>query len=281
MSKTKDEQQAKSCFIIMPISDSDDYETGHFKRVYEHIIKPACKASGYEAVRADDVAQSNYIIIDILRKILDSDLVICDISNQNPNVLYELGIRQAFNLPTVIIKDLKTQNIFDIQGLRYTEYNHTLRVDSVGQDIEKLRNTIIETDKLSDKDVNSIIKLLGIKPAESPQKTEISTDTSMILSAINDISSRLTTIEQKRRAGLQSVNHRAMQELPILKLNDGTFRINGYKLDIGDTVYARGEEVGKLVEVSSKGIYIEMKNGKKAFLEKDDDLFTKIDTIPF
>jgi hypothetical protein len=35
----------KKCFIIMPISDQEGYEKGHFSRVYKHLIKPACEKS--------------------------------------------------------------------------------------------------------------------------------------------------------------------------------------------------------------------------------------------
>ena len=71
------ETKEKTCFIIMPIADMDGYDSGHFDRVYEHLIKPACENSGHKAIRADDIASSNYIIIDILHKILDSDMVLC------------------------------------------------------------------------------------------------------------------------------------------------------------------------------------------------------------
>lgn len=175
-----DNSKNKSCFIIMPIADMDDYEPGHFLRVYEHLIKPACINAGFEPHRADFVAASNYIIIDILRKILDSDLVICDLSGRNPNVLYELGVRQAFNLPTVLIKDIKTPKIFDIQGLRYTEYNHTLRIDEVEKERERIQKSILAT-AANPNDVNSMIQLLGVKPAPYPTKSSYPTKPALYL----------------------------------------------------------------------------------------------------
>ncbi|EPR71058.1 hypothetical protein ADICYQ_0649 [Cyclobacterium qasimii M12-11B] len=87
----------KVCFIIMPISDQEGYEKGHFSRVYKHLIVPACERAGFKPIRADDEVKTNYIVIDIIRKILDSDIVLADLSAKNPNVMYELGIRQAFN----------------------------------------------------------------------------------------------------------------------------------------------------------------------------------------
>ena len=40
----------KKCFVIMPISDADGYDKGHFNRVYEYLIKPACEEAGFDCV---------------------------------------------------------------------------------------------------------------------------------------------------------------------------------------------------------------------------------------
>ena len=54
-------KENKDCFIIMPIADADGYPKGHFGHVYENIIKPSCEKSGYKAVRADEVKETNLI----------------------------------------------------------------------------------------------------------------------------------------------------------------------------------------------------------------------------
>lgn len=115
----------KECFVIMPIADQDGYEPDHFKLVYEDIIKIACNDAGFKPIRADDVKQTNLIHKDILQKILETPIAICDLSSNNPNVLFELGIRQAFDKPVVLIKDKITKSIFDLSPLRYTEYVST------------------------------------------------------------------------------------------------------------------------------------------------------------
>jgi hypothetical protein len=183
------------CFVVMPISDVEGYEPGHFGRVYEHIIKPACKIAGLQPIRADEVQVTNYIALDILRKILDADMVICDLSAKNPNVLYELGIRQAFNLPVTLIKDSKTSRIFDIQGLRDIEYDESLRIDKINDAVESIANTLKNTSTLDENEVNSLVQLLGVQSAKLPS-IEISEDTSILLNAINDIGGRLSRLEE-------------------------------------------------------------------------------------
>ncbi len=185
----------------MPISTPKGYDENHFSRVYEHLIKPACEEVGLNTIIANEVQKTNYIIIDILRRIIESDLVICDLSSKNPNVLYEIGIRQAFNLPSVLIKDKQTDRMFDIQGLRTLEYNESLRVDSVVRDRKNLIESIKETIMNNKNDVNSLIQLLGMPKAEYIKNNiEISKETRLLLDSIKDVSARLTSLEEAQKS---------------------------------------------------------------------------------
>ena len=49
----------KECFVIMPISDTDGYEQGHFTRVYDYLIKPSLEKANLIPQRADDVTTAN------------------------------------------------------------------------------------------------------------------------------------------------------------------------------------------------------------------------------
>ena len=102
------------CFVVMPISDVHGYETGHFSRVYEHLLRPAIIQAGYVPARADDETKTDYIVVGVIRRIVDSQMVLCDFSARNPNVMYELGIRHAFNKPVALVKDRRTEKVFDI-----------------------------------------------------------------------------------------------------------------------------------------------------------------------
>ena len=154
------EQTKKKCFVIMPISDVDDYPNGHFNRVYEHIIIPACEQEGYEPIRADATSKSNVIIVDILKNILNCEMAICDLSSRNPNVFYELGFRQAFNMKTVLMKDEKTDRPFDISSIRSINYESSLRIDLVNKAISELARALKETKEMSEHEPNSLLTLI-------------------------------------------------------------------------------------------------------------------------
>lgn len=175
--------EEKICFVVMPISDQEGYEKGHFKRVYEHLIKPAVIKAGLKPVRADDEYKTNNIVLDIIRKIIESEHVICDLSAKNANVFYELGMRQAFDKSITLIKDNKTPRVFDVSGIRTIDYDESLRIDTVQSKIEEIATSIQQTlaHKDSDSIENSVIKQLAIKAAKPAEVTEISSDTQLIL----------------------------------------------------------------------------------------------------
>lgn len=188
--------ESKTCFVIMPISDNLNYPIGHFNRVYEFIIKPACEIAGFIPIRADEVVTTNYIALDIIKRIIESDMAICDLSSQNANVMYELGIRQAFNKPVTFIKDDITKRIFDIQGFRDCEYDMTLRIDNVNNIKELLAEAILQTYQNKDSEINSLVKLLSISPAEISENTKLSIESELILNQLHIISNRLDKIEK-------------------------------------------------------------------------------------
>lgn len=160
-----------NCFVIMPISSQQGYDEDHFQLVYEDIICPAIEAAGMVPVRADETKSTNLIQLDILQKVIDTPIAVCDMSAKNPNVFYELGMRQAFDKPTVLLKDEKTDAPFDINGLRYCLYNTDMKHRNVKLAIESLSQNLIETYKNRDNksEINSLVRLLELsRPAELP-----------------------------------------------------------------------------------------------------------------
>lgn len=174
--KVASSKKTEECFVIMPIADLEGYSDGHFGHVYDNIIKPACYEAGYKAVRADDVKETNLIHLDILRKLIEAPMAVCDLSARNPNVLFELGIRQAFDKPVVLIQETGTPKIFDIAPLRYTEYSKEMKYHDVLEVQALLKEAIEATAKAeSDPDsVNSIVRLLAL--SSSAQIPDLKTD---------------------------------------------------------------------------------------------------------
>jgi hypothetical protein len=66
-----------------------------FNRVYREYIAPALEAAGLELFRADEEIPAGDIRTDMFQELLVADLVVADLSIDNPNVWYELGVRRA------------------------------------------------------------------------------------------------------------------------------------------------------------------------------------------
>lgn len=154
----------KSCFVIMPIADCEGYEKGHFAHVYNDIIKPAIEKTEFMAIRADEVKETNLIHLDILKKLIDAPIAVCDLSTRNPNVLFELGIRQAFDKPVVLIQEKGTPKIFDIAPLKYLEYSKEMKYHEVLESQKKLQEAIEATKGVENEadNINSIVKLMAL-----------------------------------------------------------------------------------------------------------------------
>jgi hypothetical protein len=274
-------EPTKSCFVIMPISDPADYPPGHFRRVYDHLIKPACASAGLEPTRADDVKSTNLIVVDILQRILAADLVICDLSARNPNVLFELGMRQAFDRPVVLIQDKQTERIFDIQGIRTLDYDHTLRVDTVRSDVDHLSTALGATLEAKPSDVNSLIRLLGIAKAVPRTDQGVSNDTAVVLTALKELSSRMSRLETN--GGLSR---------PIV-VGDGARASarglgkvalpNGEVVDAGEEVFADGKPVGRVIGSGPGGVIVQPRasNAPPLLIHPDDHRYMKLTEIPF
>lgn len=175
--KQSGKEAKPECFIIMPIGDTDGYGKGHFQHVYEDLIAPACDSAGFKSVRADEVRQTNLIHLDVLQKLIESPMAICDLSSRNPNVLFELGLRQAFDKPVVLVQEIGTPKIFDIAPLRYTEYRKERVYHEVLEEQKAISQAICATRDAKKESINSIVRLLSItKPATLPEVADTNKD---------------------------------------------------------------------------------------------------------
>ena len=206
----------------MPTSDPDGYAQGHFSRVYQYIIVPACRAAGFSPVRADDPA-ANDTAMDIIKNMIESDMVICDLSSKNANALYALAIRQSINLPVTLIKDVKTRISFNIQEYDHVEYDDSLRIDTVQMETEALGNTLKRTfaNKAA---TNSLLSKLDIGSAQS-----------------TDTSNTFVQEEPKKESHLPVISPlpgyvgdpiTQPEEIDKLKVGDSIFHMNYGKGDI-------------------------------------------------
>ena len=115
-------------FVIMPFGKKKgaDGAMYDFNAIYSQLIKPALEMAGFEPFRADEETASGDILTDMFQELLLADLCIADMSIDNANVFYELGIRHAFRKRGVVhIQAGRAYMPFDVFNVRTTPYHIT------------------------------------------------------------------------------------------------------------------------------------------------------------
>lgn len=130
-----------TAFVILPFVERDaKHPKGFFAEVLRSIITPAAKDFKVKTAnrQGSDVIQST-----IINDLLEADLVIADLTEHNPNVMFELGVRMAQDKPVVLMKAEGTGPLFDIDNmLRVFEYSPNLWATTVEKDMPNLRDFI-------------------------------------------------------------------------------------------------------------------------------------------
>lgn len=114
--------EKKNCFVIMPFSSTKSCTKFEWSEIFENVIEPAVEKSGfnYKCQRAN--LHYGSIIEDILDNLNRSDLVIADITDRNPNVLYELGVRHTIGGPAIVIAQNKADIPIDLLPYSFKIY---------------------------------------------------------------------------------------------------------------------------------------------------------------
>lgn|GEM_PF-732743 len=115
------------CYVIMPFSrtsqkHSEKYWTDHYERFLKPLIEENRKlnAQRSQALRGDVLRQ-------IIADILTAHIVVADLTDHNPNVLWELGVRQSFRHGTITIAEKGTKLPFDVITKGTLFYSRTRR----------------------------------------------------------------------------------------------------------------------------------------------------------
>jgi hypothetical protein len=136
----------RTAFVIMPFTEkgASPRPTGFFEAVLNCIVVPAGNSAGF-AVETARKSGSDVIHTTIINALLKADLVVADLTDHNPNVLCELGIRLANEKPVALIRATGTERIFDVDILRIEDYNPNIWPNTVEKDIPKIADHIKAT----------------------------------------------------------------------------------------------------------------------------------------
>jgi hypothetical protein len=146
------------CFYVTPIGAEESEERLHSDLFLGSLVEPALADFGLHVVRADQIGKPGMITAQVIEHIVNSRLVIADLSFHNPNVFYEVALRHACRRPMVqIIRGLDAIP-FDLDQVRTVRVD-TTNIYSLVPQIESYRSEI----------ANQVRRALdGTAPVENP-----------------------------------------------------------------------------------------------------------------
>lgn len=193
--------KVKTCFVIAPIGEEGSDIRERSDIVFQYVIRPVTEGRGYETVMAHHLSKPGSITGQIIERILNSDLVVADLTGHNGNVMYELALCHATKKAVIQIIREGEKLPFDVSHQRTIFLNHS-HIPSVEKAKEELGRQIHEVEKgefLVDNPISTGVDMSNLR--NSPKSTD--TILHNIVSLLQEI--RATQQDQKRYSTVISI----------------------------------------------------------------------------
>ena len=198
-----------NCGIVMPISAHDGCPAEHWAEV-KNILTEAIasiETPEFSIKLVSDADDIGIIQKRIIQNIYTSDIIVCDVSGKNPNVMFELGMRLAFDKPVVLVKDDKTDYSFDTSIIEHITYPRDLRFTHIVDFKNKLAVKIIGTynKAISEPDQSPFLKNFGRFTVANLDETTVSSDR-LLLDLVEEVRSDVRRLESRISASYFSMH---------------------------------------------------------------------------
>lgn len=205
-----------NCGYIAPISEIAGLNSGYWIKL-KNIIQEVIEELNTELKKdnkklifrmVSDNETSDIIQESIVKSLYYDKVVICNISYRNPNVLFELGMRIAFNKSVIMIFDNIEKCPFDVAGIRYITYDKNLDYYDI---IEFKKNLKIKIKEVLDskEEGNPYLRILKDEVffEVTPRKKEITESDKILLDKLGKIESELINIKNNSLKKEKEINN--------------------------------------------------------------------------
>ena len=208
-------EKIKKCFVVTPIGSPDSSTRRAAQGLLDAAIKPALSELGYEVFVAHEISSPGSITKQVLQHLLEDELVIANLTELNPNVMYELAVRHAKRLPVVSLAEEGTDLPFDISDERTIFYKNDM------SGVEVLKPALIETVKIAAKEKhpdNPIYR--ATKSLIIRESTETKDTDRYILDRLDSIETVLSRISRTRNMNPKRIDENECYGLRFSAIGD-------------------------------------------------------------
>lgn len=189
----------KECFVISPIGSEGSEIRERADKLLNHVIKKAANDCGYDTTRADEIEEPGQITTQVIQRTVNSELVIADLTNQNPNVFYELAIRHAAREPVIQLIEKGNEIPFDVHMQRTIKIDieDLDSVETAKTEIKDQINALEENDREINSPVSMAMDIQFWEKSGDPQQQELAEVIEMIAdmrSEMNNLRSELNEV---------------------------------------------------------------------------------------
>lgn len=158
----------KVCFFVTPIGHSNSPERKRADNIKRYILNDVLSRK-FKVVRADELPQPGSISHQVIKMLYFADLVIADLTGSNPNVVYELAVRHAFNKISIHLINKAEQIPFDLKDERTIVFD-LADPDSVNDCKLELTKVVKEMEKRKFEYSSPVFRVLGVAAATPEEK---------------------------------------------------------------------------------------------------------------
>ena len=227
MAKRTAQEGKRSCFVVAPIGQDGSPERRSIEAVLE--ILQRVLDDKYSVVAAHQIPKPGSITGQIIKRLINDDLVICDLTGLNANVMYELGVRHADAKPVILITQDDPQNLpFDIGHERVIRWENSARG---GQELEVELQRFLKNLEVheSDNPVYRVVRRSLVKKEIEPGTTQ-----DLILRQLDDINDRLERISPS-----YGVPREDVLEYVLTIIGKGEDEVSQFAQDVEQHLYQR------------------------------------------
>jgi hypothetical protein len=190
--------EKKTCFVICPIGPDNTPIRDNSDNLYTYIIKPIAEELNYDVIRADHIREPGSVSNQVISQLYNANLVVADLSDNNPNVFYELAIRHMVDLPIIHMIRTGQKIPFDISLMRTIYYDTDLKNGlRARKELEEQIRSIEDGTFKYDNPISSAKLFKKINDASHKDFTGSMEGAELIINAMNRIEDRVEHLSRE------------------------------------------------------------------------------------